>query len=256
MSTTRARIPTARIHQPVPVRAALRELHAAQKPGAGVPAYTRWVNRRLAHAVTAVAQRVGLSPSQVSVMSLSLSIGGILSLVTFGRTSPWAAGFMAAVLLATGFVLDSADGQLARLTGRSSLAGEWLDHTFDAIRLPLVHLAVAVAATGLGHWWLAGIAALFSVAASAHFLSQNLGGLLRDQGAGHRRSVHAAQSWLLLPTDPGVLCWLFALWGWQVAFTTAYTALFGINLVHISISARRRWHELSAIDEERRHHDA
>ena len=42
----------------------LRSLEAAQKPGIGVPAYTRWVNRRVARYFAAAAVALGITPQR------------------------------------------------------------------------------------------------------------------------------------------------------------------------------------------------
>jgi phosphatidylglycerophosphate synthase len=43
-----------------------------------------------------------------------------------------------------GYAFDAADGQLARLRGGGSLAGEWLDHMIDAAKVSSLHVAVAI----------------------------------------------------------------------------------------------------------------
>ena len=48
------------------------------------------------------------------------------------------------VLLASGYVMDSVDGQLARLRGSGSLSGEYLDHTVDCVKTATLHLAVLI----------------------------------------------------------------------------------------------------------------
>lgn len=221
----------------------MRRLDAAQKPGAGVPAYTRWVNRRAARYLCAAAERAGATPTAVSVLSILVTLSGLGAFLVLHQI-PLLAGLLAAALLALGYALDSADGQLARLQQSSSLRGEWLDHTLDAVRLPAVHLTVAVGFLFQGAPVLAVIAAIFSVAASAAFLSQNVGGLLRDRSETSRIKVRRHQSWLLLPADPGVLCWIFILWAVLPVFGAMYLALFTANTLHITLSARRRWREL------------
>ena len=47
-------------------------------------------------------------------------------------------------LLVVGYAFDAADGQLARLRGGGIIAGEWLDHMVDAIKVASLHLAVLV----------------------------------------------------------------------------------------------------------------
>lgn len=225
------------------VAESLRRLDAAQKPGLGVPAYTRWVNRRAARYLCAAAERVGATPSAVSVLSILVTFTGLGTFLALHRT-PLLAGLFAAVLLALGYALDSADGQLARLQRTSSLQGEWLDHSLDAVRMPAVHLTIAAGLFLQGAPALAIVAAAYSVIASAAFLSQNLGGLLRDRAQSTRSEVRRHQSWLLLPADPGVLCWTFVLWAALPLFGIVYLALFICNVLHFVLSARRRWREL------------
>lgn len=227
----------------MPIAESLRLLDAAQKPGVGVPAYTRWVNRRTARYLCAVAERVGATPSAVSVMSILVTFSGLAAFLLLHRT-PMLAGVLAAALLALGYALDSADGQLARLQKTSSLQGEWLDHTLDAVRLPAVHLTIAAGFLMEGLPLIAVAAAVFSVIASASFLSQNLGGLLRDRSQTDRTVTRRHQSWLLLPADPGVLCWSFVLWPVTPLFSAVYLALLATNFLHITLSTGRRWAEL------------
>lgn len=223
--------------------AALQRLDAAQKPGVGVPAYTRWVNRRAARYLCAAAAHVGATPSAVSVLSILVTFTGLGAFLALHRT-PLLAGALAAMLLALGYALDSADGQLARLQQTSSLQGEWLDHTLDAIRMPAVHLSIAGGFLLQGSPTLAVVAAVYSAVASASFLSQILGSQLRDRAQAERVQVRRHQSWLLLPADPGVLCWAFVLWAVLPLFGLVYLALFLTNILHFILSARRRWREL------------
>lgn len=225
---------------------ALARLASAQKPGTGVPAYTRWVNRWLARGPAAAAYVLGLSPAQVTMISLGTSLLGMTVIVGLPTTVPH--GILAAFLLATGFVLDSADGQLARLARASSPAGEWLDHVADAARTPLVHLSVLVGvARGTGlTWWLV-IPLLFCVVEVTQSHSQMLAEQLRKARSGPTSRVaplNSLQSWLLLPTDTGVLCWSFLLWGFPQLFAWWYAGLAGIALAHSAVSLRRRYREL------------
>jgi hypothetical protein len=89
------------------------------------------------------------------------------------------------------------------------------------------------------------IGAVFAVIASASFLSQNVGGLLRDTAGTERTRVRQGQSWILLPADPGVLCWLFAFWVSIPLFLFLYALLLVTNLLHMTMSTRRRWRELA-----------
>lgn len=221
----------------------MRRLDGAQKTGIGVPAYTRWVNRRAARYLCAIAEAAGATPAVVSMLSILVTLSGLGTFLALHRT-PLLAGIIAAVLLALGYALDSADGQLARLQNSSSVQGEWLDHTLDSVRIPAVHLTIGAAFLLHGAPWLAVGAALFTVVASASFLSQILGSQLREQSQKAPAQVRRFQSWILLPVDTGVLCWIFVLWAVLPLFGAVYIALLATNLLHILASTRRRWREL------------
>lgn len=225
----------------------LEQLNNAQKSGAGVPAYTRWVNRRVARRVAASAAALGLTPNAVTMLSAAFSLAGLV--VMLGATPGWTSAACTAVLLATGYVFDSADGQVARLTGTSSAAGEWLDHVVDAVRTPAIHLTVVVSV--LIHrpemTPLASIALLFTILSTGQFMSQILAEqLVRRTGGESLEGNGTKKSLLLLPTDTGVLCWSFLLWGAPTAFGVAYALLFIVNLVHGGVSMRRKYRKLSA----------
>lgn len=229
------------------IRENLRNLHLAQKSGAGVPAYTRWVNRRAARIVAATAAAVGLTPNGVTALSALLSGAGLAVLLIAGPQ--WWSALLCAVLLAAGYVFDSADGQVARLTGAGSPAGEWLDHVVDAARTPAIHLSVAVAV--MLHRpeliWVGVIGLCFAVLSAAQFMSQILAEqLVRRAGGEEVTGSRVLQSLVLLPTDSGVLCWSFALWVWSPLFALAYTALFVVNFVHAAVSMRRKYLKLVA----------
>ncbi|UFU05729.1 CDP-alcohol phosphatidyltransferase family protein [Ruania halotolerans] len=225
---------------------ALDVLRGRQKPGPGVPAYTRWVNRGLARYAAAAAYRSGLGPNEVTAISGLVSLAGMAVLVLRPASLP--AGVAVAMLLATGYLLDSADGQVARLSGRSSRAGEWLDHVVDAVRMPMLHLCTLVALfqTGTAPWVLV-LPLLYAVVTTGQFFSQMLAEQLAPSGTAP--IPRQGQSFFLLPTDTGVLCWLYVLWGLPGAFVPAYAALLVLNLVHSVISMRRRFRQLSDPDE-------
>ena len=111
--------------------------------------------RPLAHPLVLLLARLGVPPPVVVVAA---GASGIAAAVELGRGS-----LVAAVLLVQlKTLLDNADGQLARLTGRTSAFGRYLDSEVDL----LVNAALFAA---LG-WWaghaalvLAGFLALTSV---------------------------------------------------------------------------------------------
>lgn len=227
---------------------ALSAVAQAQKPGAGVPAYTRWVNRRLARYAAAGAYSVGLSANAVTAISAAFSFAAIVLLIVVDA-SP-IVGVAIATLFAIGYVLDSADGQVARLGRSGSPAGEWLDHVVDAVRTPAIHLAVYVGLAFAGApTWVLVIALLYTLVGVGQFMSQILGEQLR-RAAGVPAVPPAGgtlRSFALLPSDMGVVCWIFVLWGLPPVFFVAYALLFAVNAAHTALSMRRRYRELSAL---------
>ncbi|MFH9180114.1 DUF5941 domain-containing protein [Streptomyces albogriseolus] len=97
--------------------------------------------------------RRGLTPNQVTTASLLTALIAAGCAATGTR-----AGFVAAgVLLLGSFVLDCADGQLARYALRYSTLGAWLDATFDRAKEYAFYagLALGAARTGDDVWALA-----------------------------------------------------------------------------------------------------
>lgn len=225
---------------------AMHLLGGAQKPGYGVPAYTRWVNRRLARHAAAAAAGLGISANAVTLLSAAFSVVAV-TLIAAATPSGWL-GLGIAVLLAAGYVLDSADGQVARLAGLGSPAGEWLDHLVDAVRVPAIHLAVMVGMwrSGLPEWTL-WLPLAYTLMCIGHFMSQ----ILAEQLLKSRHSLpvldqRTMSSWLRLPTDMGVLCWIFIGWGNPGWFAAAYGCLFLFNAAVVVRSVRRKYLALSA----------
>ena len=102
--------------------ATLRRLAAAQKPAArSAPAYSRFVNRRIGRYLAAWAYRAGLTPNAVTAISAVWTFAAVVLLIVLPAS--WGLGVGVAVLLLVGYAFDSADGQLSRLTGRSSRGG-------------------------------------------------------------------------------------------------------------------------------------
>lgn len=231
---------------------AVRELSAAQKTAAGVPAYLRYVNRPLGRRAAALAYVLRMTPNQVTVLSGLFSLVSTVALTTVRPSVPL--GVLVAAGLVVGYALDSADGQLARLRGGGSLAGEWLDHVVDAARMPAVHMAVLIALFRFGHlspgWLLVPLA--YALAVTVTYFSVILAGQIRARtgAAQHVRrdgvatSDSALRSLATIPVDFGAICLVFVLWGVQEAFLIAYVALFAVNVLHMAVSVSRKYREL------------
>ncbi len=95
-------------------------------------AYSRFVNRRLGRLLAAWATHRACLPNAVTAVSAGFTFSAVVLLAVLPPT--WWLGITVALLLVLGYAFDSADGQVARLTGTGSAAGEWLDHIVDATK--------------------------------------------------------------------------------------------------------------------------
>ena len=120
----------------------LTELRLAQKSSRGTAAYSRHINRPAARRVAALLNIANFTPNMATAVSALLSAAGLI-LVAAIRPTPLV-GVIVALLLAAGYVMDSVDGQLARLRGGGSLSGEMLDHAVDCVKTVGIHLAVLI----------------------------------------------------------------------------------------------------------------
>jgi phosphatidylglycerophosphate synthase len=206
----------------------VRRLVGAQKGAQGAPAYGRFVNRRIGRLLAAVAFHRGLTPDAVTGLSALCTTVGIAAIALAPHT--WSVGALVTAFLVVGYALDSADGQLARLRGGGSPAGEWLDHMVDAAKIASLHLAVLVGLyrrDDIDHAWLL-IPLAFSVLDVVHFFATLLNEALRSQHGATTRATRTEErpsvlrSVVAMPTDYGVLCLVFVLLGSPVGFLSAY----------------------------------
>ncbi|MGP5165376.1 CDP-alcohol phosphatidyltransferase family protein [Arthrobacter rhombi] len=211
---------------------ALGTLAAKQKSPRGVSFYSLWVNRPAGRRLAAMAYVLGMSPNQVSLSSGAVTAGGIIIVATAAPT--WIAGLAAWFMLTLGFMLDAADGQLARLQGCSSPAGEWLDHVLDAGKMVAVHTAVLISWARFFDLSLPMLLVplVFQFAAVVTFTGGTLAGLLkRPEAQGRPLRQHSkTRSFLLLSVDYGIFCTVFLAFGSPSAFVFIYTALAVIRL--------------------------
>ena len=228
---------------------ALRRLSAAQKPGAGIPAYLRWVNRPAGRRLAALAYVLHLTPNHVTALSAAVSAAGVSLLVLLQPT--WVVGTCAAAALLVGYALDSADGQLARLLGTGGPTGEYVDHVVDAVRQPLVHLGIAGSLylrDDLDSGWPVVVALGFSVLTSAWFFAQTLADKLLPRGAAAPGALAPAWvSFVKVPYDVGFLYLIVLLIPLAAVFVAVYTALAAFTLAVAALSVRRKYAALAAV---------
>lgn len=240
------------------VRDNLHALRSAQKPSRGTAAYSRLVNRPLGRLTAAFLHVYGVTPNMATAMSAALSTAGIAALCLWRPSIGMS--LTVAVLLAAAYVLDSVDGQLARLRGGGSLRGEWLDHTIDCGKVVAVHLAVAVSWYRFPPTESDGVLLLplaFALVQSVTYFGLILMPYLRKTAGPDSEAAlapkepsteHPLRKWLILPTDYGFLCWTFVLIAFPLLFVVAYAALFALAAALLTAALRKWWHELGVID--------
>lgn len=220
------------------VAEAYSRLGSAQKGrGRGAPAYSLYVNRPVGRLIAAGAYTAGLTPNQVTAVSAALTFTGIALLATVPPSV--LLGVAAWLLLAAGYAWDSADGQVARLRGGGSLAGEWLDHVVDAAKLVSLHVAVAIGAFRFFElpvaWTLVPLG--FAVVATVSFFGMILNDLLRARSGAPQAAEAGGSSPLRallgLPVDYGVWCLAFVLWASPPMFAIVYSLLALAALLHL-----------------------
>ena len=206
-----------------------QRLAGAQKGAVGAPAYSRFVNRKLGRLLAAVAFHAGLTPNAVTGDQRRLhrapasrcsrswpAVVGRWALAVAALPGPRATRF------------DAADGQLARLRGGGSPAGEWLDHMVDAVKAsepaPGACSSASTASRPSSRSWLLlvplGYCLVDAVTYFAHDAQRGAPGAARRRdpgpadGAAGRRGRARCSS---LPTDYGLLACVFVLFGAPVA---------------------------------------
>ncbi|GGN45186.1 CDP-alcohol phosphatidyltransferase [Streptomyces kronopolitis] len=234
---------------------AIRQLSAAQKSAKGVSLYSRYVNRPAGRVLAAAGYGMKLTPNQITLISGAFTFAGVVMIAVL-RPSPAAAlGIFAALVV--GFALDSADGQLARLTGTGSAAGEWLDHVVDCAKMLALHMAVLLSFYRFGfsdpRYLFLPIAFQFT-AVMVFF-----GGILTEQlkraarlrndvdGPAPAAPASTLRSVALLPVDYGVFCAVFLLFGSRDVFLALYGVLLAAHVLFMVAFLVKWYRELSAL---------
>ena len=240
-----------------PYASVVRDLAAAQKAKAsGAPPYSVYVNRPTGRLIAAAAYRAGLTPNAVTGISAVFTFSGVLVIAIV--PPQWWLGLVAWLLLGVGYAFDSADGQLARLRGGGSFAGEWLDHVIDCIKISSLHLAVLV--TAYLHFALPTpalllVPLLFAIVAAGEFFTMILNDQLKRVAAGRTGQPPAAtgrrsalRSALLIPTDYGIVCLVFLTLGAPPVFFVLYTLLLIANAGHFALALVKWFRDMRTLD--------
>jgi len=176
------------------------------------------LNRRLFHPVS---RRLALLLSSTPVTPNMVSVTGAMLVIAAGALYSFAGGAAWVVPLAfclhlLWHVVDGADGDLARLTGRASPVGEMVDGMCDYLSHALIYLFLAIHLSEWIGWWayaLGWAAGLSRVAQSSHSESQRRIYLWRAYGVPWIKQGRAAgdalfQHETLLSRLSGAYVWL------------------------------------------------
>jgi phosphatidylglycerophosphate synthase len=128
--------------------------------------WNKLVARPLAAVVIVPLARTSITPNQVTLLTLPVFLAGA-ALIAF--LPGWGMLCAGVAILELSYVLDCADGQLARLKGTSSPVGAHLDFLMDELKAFTLVAAVAVRLWWPAHdprWLLEGLAGLVIIAAA------------------------------------------------------------------------------------------
>src|SRR3569832_1941669 len=103
--------------------------------------FTEWIARPPAAVVVYVLRNTPITPNQVTFLSAFVAAGACALLIA---CLGWVPLVIAAALFEFSFVLDCADGMLARLRKLASPLGHQLDFQMDELKAMLLYGAVAV----------------------------------------------------------------------------------------------------------------
>lgn len=95
---------------------------------------TKWLWPRPAYYVTKLCAHLGITPNQVTAVSLVM----VIAACYWFWQGDWLLGLLAAWLMT---FLDTVDGKLARITLNSSKFGNFFDHSIDLVHPPFWYLA-------------------------------------------------------------------------------------------------------------------
>jgi CDP-alcohol phosphatidyltransferase-like enzyme len=128
--------------------------------------WNRFVARPLAAVLVVPLARTPVTPNQVTFATLPVFLAGAALLALLPS---WGALVAGAAIIELSYVLDCADGQLARLKGTSSPVGAHLDFLMDELKAFALIAAIAI------RLWLP--------ARDPRWLLEGLGGLVAVAGA-------------------------------------------------------------------------
>jgi hypothetical protein len=151
---------------------------------------------------TVVCLRLGLGPDEVTLVGGAFGAIGVVLL--FAPIGWWT--LLAVIALQVGYVLDFSDGQVARMTGRSSAAGsylDWLTHFYVPVGAALAVAASLAWSTGTYFYLGLGMLAALELGAFAFSCKEHVLIAIQrlDPELGSSAAFHAALADDARPND-------------------------------------------------------
>ena len=150
---------------------AIAAIYRASKKKHDINWFTEWIARPPAAVVVYLLQRTPITPNQVTFLSTVVAAGAAAMLALLPGHA-WL--LAAAAVFELSFVLDCADGMLARLRKIASPLGHLLDFLMDELKAMFVYGCVAIRLwqdTGDVRLLLVGLGGLFCLAAGLSLTS-------------------------------------------------------------------------------------
>ncbi|MFH0903477.1 MAG: CDP-alcohol phosphatidyltransferase family protein [Pseudomonadota bacterium] len=116
-------------------------IYRASKKKKDINFWTEWVCRPPAAAIVLLLKDTRITPNQLTFVA---TLVAMVSAALFVVLPGWWGAVVAALVFEASFVLDCADGQLARLRKQASPVGHYLDFLMDEIKAFIVFGAVAI----------------------------------------------------------------------------------------------------------------
>jgi phosphatidylglycerophosphate synthase len=218
----------------------------ARHRGGGL--FTEMVNQLIGSWLSVGAYRLGLAPTVLTMVNFVIGLGTSIAVTVLaprmraGEISAVAVGLVALVLWQLAYSFDCADGQLARVTGRTSPAGARVDVLSDvALQIGLVAAVSSVAAAYPPRtpvWLVAAFAGAWMVNLVTSALQQgSAAGSLVTSSSWPVRVVKLVRDYGAVVTVIGLV--LAFVPQWTVWLLIAFTAVNGLFLLaSIAASAR------------------
>ncbi len=133
-----------------------------------------WLNGKIYHPLSMrLAKALASTWVSPNVVSIAGGLMIVLAAVAYGLGTGWIAVLAGLALHMSWHVLDGADGDLARLTGRTSSLGETIDGLCDIAGHIVLYLVLggllAEELQSPAGWWLAVVAGFCRIIQAAHY---------------------------------------------------------------------------------------